>query len=64
MSLRIAIVGCGLIGQKRARALGARRLVAVADTNVSAPACWRPSTLAAMLAPIGPRSSHAATLIW
>lgn len=33
MSLRIAIVGCGLIGQKRARALGACRLVAVADTN-------------------------------
>jgi predicted dehydrogenase len=32
--MRVAIVGCGLIGQKRARALGASRLVAVADTNL------------------------------
>ena len=30
-SLGVAIVGCGLIGQKRARALGAARLVACAD---------------------------------
>ena len=29
--LRVAIVGCGLIGQKRARALGPARLVACAD---------------------------------
>jgi predicted dehydrogenase len=34
MALRVAIVGCGLIGQKRANSLGALgRLVAVADTN-------------------------------
>jgi predicted dehydrogenase len=33
MTLRVAIIGCGLIGQKRARALGDARLVAVADTN-------------------------------
>jgi predicted dehydrogenase len=33
MVMRVAIVGCGLIGQKRARALGDSRLVAVADTN-------------------------------
>jgi predicted dehydrogenase len=30
---RVAIVGCGLIGGKRAKALGAAPLVAVADTN-------------------------------
>jgi predicted dehydrogenase len=30
----VAIVGCGLIGHKRARALGESRLVAVADTNL------------------------------
>jgi predicted dehydrogenase len=29
--MRVAIVGCGLIGQKRARALGKSQLVAVAD---------------------------------
>ena len=34
MALRVAIVGCGLIGHKRARALGAHRLVAVADANL------------------------------
>jgi len=32
--MRVAIVGCGLIGHKRARALGASRLVACADTNL------------------------------
>ena len=32
--LGIAIVGCGLIGQKRARALGSARLVACADLNL------------------------------
>jgi len=31
--MRVAIVGCGLIGYKRARALGDARLVAVADTQ-------------------------------
>src|SRR5262249_49705076 len=31
--MRVGIVGCGLIGHKRARALGESRLVAVADTN-------------------------------
>jgi predicted dehydrogenase len=31
MVMRLAIVGCGLIGQKRARSLGDCRLVAVAD---------------------------------
>src|SRR6266508_4160481 len=31
--LRVAIVGCGLIGHKRARALSASQLVAVADIN-------------------------------
>ena len=30
---RVAIIGCGLIGNKRARALGAGRLVAVADSD-------------------------------
>ena len=33
-SLQIAIIGCGLIGQKRARALGSARLVACADLNL------------------------------
>lgn len=33
--LRVGIVGCGLIGQKRARALGRHRLVAVADQNMA-----------------------------
>ena len=33
MEMRVAIVGCGLIGHKRARALGSHRLVAVADVN-------------------------------
>jgi predicted dehydrogenase len=31
--MRVAIVGCGAIGHKRARALGEHRLVAVADTD-------------------------------
>jgi predicted dehydrogenase len=35
MSMRVAIVGCGLIGHKRARALGDCKLVAVADTNAA-----------------------------
>jgi predicted dehydrogenase len=34
MSLGVAIIGCGLIGQKRAKALGAGRLVACADINL------------------------------
>ena len=34
MLMRVAIVGCGLIGHKRARALGEHRLVAVADTDL------------------------------
>ena len=34
--LRVGIVGCGLIGQKRAKALGENgRLIACADLNVS-----------------------------
>ena len=33
MALHTAIVGCGLIGQKRARALGSTRLVYTVDTN-------------------------------
>jgi predicted dehydrogenase len=33
MSLGIGIIGCGLIGQKRAKALGVGRLVACADVN-------------------------------
>jgi len=33
MAMRIAIVGCGLIGHKRARALGPHALVAVADAD-------------------------------
>lgn len=32
---RISIIGCGLIGNKRARALGENRLVAVADADLS-----------------------------
>lgn len=32
--MRVGIVGCGLIGHKRARALAGSRLVAVADTNL------------------------------
>jgi predicted dehydrogenase len=35
MVMRVAIVGCGLIGQKRARSLGDSRLVAVADTDTA-----------------------------
>ncbi len=35
MSLGIGIIGCGLIGQKRAKALGTGRLVACADVNLS-----------------------------
>ena len=34
--INIAIIGCGLIGQKRARSLGGARLVACADTHLSA----------------------------
>jgi predicted dehydrogenase len=33
MEVRVAIVGCGLIGHKRAKALGPARLVAVADID-------------------------------
>jgi predicted dehydrogenase len=33
--MRVAIVGCGLIGQKRARSLGESRLVAVADADAT-----------------------------
>jgi predicted dehydrogenase len=33
MAMRVAIIGCGLIGQKRASALGDARLIAVADVN-------------------------------
>lgn len=35
MQLRTAIIGCGLIGNKRAKALGGSPLVAAVDTNVS-----------------------------
>ena len=35
MSLGVAIIGCGLIGQKRAKALGSARLVACADINLA-----------------------------
>jgi predicted dehydrogenase len=35
MSLGIGIIGCGLIGQKRAKAVGAARLVACADVNIA-----------------------------
>jgi predicted dehydrogenase len=34
MSLRIGIIGCGLIGQKRAKVLGVGRLVATADVHL------------------------------
>ena len=34
VSRRVAIIGCGLIGNKRARALGQHTLVAVADTDI------------------------------
>jgi predicted dehydrogenase len=33
MSFRVGIIGCGLIGQKRAKALGEGRLIACADIN-------------------------------
>src|SRR5262245_7140912 len=33
MALRVAIVGCGLIGQKRARVLGEHELVAAVDAD-------------------------------
>ena len=33
MSAGVAIVGCGLIGRKRAAALGSARLVACADLS-------------------------------
>ena len=33
--MRVAIVGCGLIGHKRAKALGTARLVAAVDTNLA-----------------------------
>jgi predicted dehydrogenase len=35
MAMRIAIVGCGLIGHKRAKALGSHKLVAAADANLA-----------------------------
>jgi predicted dehydrogenase len=35
MEMRVAIVGCGLIGHKRARSLGGHRLVATADANLA-----------------------------
>jgi predicted dehydrogenase len=35
MSLGVGIIGCGLIGQKRAKALGGGRLVACADVNLA-----------------------------
>jgi predicted dehydrogenase len=35
MSLGVGIIGCGLVGQKRARFLGAGRLVACADLSAS-----------------------------
>ena len=34
VSRGVAIIGCGLIGGKRARALGEHSLVAVADTDI------------------------------
>jgi predicted dehydrogenase len=34
MEMRVAIVGCGLIGHKRARAFGSHRLVAAVDANL------------------------------
>src|SRR4029078_13504306 len=33
VAMRVGIVGCGLIGNKRAKALGDERVVAVADPN-------------------------------
>lgn len=33
--MRVAIIGCGLIGQKRAQSLGDSRLVVVADANLA-----------------------------
>jgi len=33
--MRVGIIGCGLIGHKRARVLGDSRLLAVADTNLA-----------------------------
>ena len=33
MSFGVGIIGCGLIGQKRAKALGEGRLIACADIN-------------------------------
>src|ERR1019366_1646906 len=35
MNLGIGIIGCGLIGQKRAKALGEGRLIACADINLA-----------------------------
>jgi len=35
MVMRIAIIGCGLIGHKRAAAIGEHSLMAVADTNLA-----------------------------
>src|SRR5215469_10001102 len=35
MQLRTAIIGCGLIGNKRAKALGDSPLMATADTNLA-----------------------------
>lgn len=35
MEVCVAIIGCGLIGQKRARAMGSARLVAVADAQAA-----------------------------
>lgn len=35
MSLGVGIIGCGLIGQKRAKALGSGRLLACADVNLA-----------------------------
>jgi predicted dehydrogenase len=34
MTLGVAIIGCGLIGQKRAKALGSARLIACADIQI------------------------------
>jgi predicted dehydrogenase len=35
MAMRVAIVGCGLIGHKRAKALGGHQLAAAADANLA-----------------------------
>ena len=32
--MRIAIIGCGIIGEKRAKALSGHQLVIVADKNI------------------------------